>query len=191
MSETLNFEIVKEDEVVANCYYRWSGFTGAALDYACEMSYRMDKIRQKYQDPYCIAIALLQVTGAKLLHSSAKALKDGKIIPSELLRLDDGEGEGLIGVSEEDKESISSIGDEVAIFNLDSNQFDISGCFDWLDKDDLESVSNRDREIITIDCCLAELKESDLNKVVIACNNALSTGALIKDESGNVYEIIW
>lgn len=67
MGQRLNIEILDNKEVLANCYYHWSGYTSSALHLTKEIigsSMIRDEFLQAIPDKIAYAVALLKLTGA-------------------------------------------------------------------------------------------------------------------------------
>lgn len=65
MGQRLNLEIVYGDNVLANSYYHWSGFTRSSLEVARKALEVFDDTRTKGYERYELALDMLEHTGAK------------------------------------------------------------------------------------------------------------------------------
>lgn len=97
MGQRLNIEIRKDNEVLANAYYHWSGYTSSALVLTEEILKNIDDTN--FDNDVVRAVKLLEVTGAGLTLSEIDNLsEDMKNIDFE--KATDRNG-GLIAISEE------------------------------------------------------------------------------------------
>lgn len=64
MGQRLNIEIRKDNEVLANAYYHWSGYTSSALVLTDEILKNIDNVN--FDNDVVRAVKLLEVTGAGL-----------------------------------------------------------------------------------------------------------------------------
>lgn len=96
MGQRLNIEIKKDDKVLANAYYHWSGYTSSALDLTDEILKNIDNVN--FNNDIVRAVKLLELTGAGLESSEIDNLnKDMKNINFKKA-ID--RNEGLIAISE-------------------------------------------------------------------------------------------
>lgn len=96
MGQRLNIEIRKEDKVLANAYYHWSGYTSSALVLTDEILKNIDNVN--FDNEVVRAVKLLEVTGAGLTSSGIEILnEDMKNIDFEKAT---SRNEGLITISE-------------------------------------------------------------------------------------------
>ena len=76
MGQRLNIEIIDNDVTLANCYYRWSGFTFNALALTEQILDHLDDLNLKDTTPLQKAIKLLMISGGNFTESECnKALK--------------------------------------------------------------------------------------------------------------------
>ena len=108
MGQRLNIEIVKNGDVLANCYYHWSGFSNCAINLALEIISKFDYIKEfKLEDPVkntdlLFAIRLLEETGAGV----ANIEETKEILGNEFIKLHkcNNRNDGIIGIKKEDIE---------------------------------------------------------------------------------------
>ena len=96
MGQRLNIEIRKDDKVLANAYYHWSGYTSSALVLTSEILKNIDNVN--FDNDVVKAVKLLEVTGAGLTKSQFDFLSDdikNITFKSAIDRTD-----GLIAISE-------------------------------------------------------------------------------------------
>ena len=74
MGQRLNIEIRKEDKVLANAYYHWSGYASRSLDLTSEILKNIDNVN--FDNDVAKAVKLLEVTGAGLTKSEFGLLSD-------------------------------------------------------------------------------------------------------------------
>ena len=96
MGQRLNIEIRKDNKVLANAYYHWSGYTSSSLELTSEILKNIDNVN--FDNDVVKAVKLLEITGAGLTSSELEIL-------SEELKSIDFEkaidrNEGLIAISE-------------------------------------------------------------------------------------------
>lgn len=108
MGQRLNIEIVKNDKLLANSYYHWSGYSDCAINLAIKIINNFDYIK-KYKvenvtdKDMLFAIRLLEETGAGTNESEMKGTieKIGLIDENVVLKECRGRDEGIIEISEE------------------------------------------------------------------------------------------
>ncbi len=106
MGQRLNIEIVKDNKVLANSYYHWSGFSNSAINLAIEIIENYEYIKKYEVEPYIknkdllFAIRLLERTGAGVdsIESTRDLLED----KTQNLKLQycKGRNAGIISVTE-------------------------------------------------------------------------------------------
>ena len=145
-----NNPITNETEVLANCYYHWSGNTYSAMELVNEIVesgiYNLDIL-----DPVEKAIRLLEATGSGL---AGDELTDTYYAPKYKVSTD--RNKGLIAISEEGKNSTVKYEESRVTINLTTGSIDMSGMF--YDETDVFSRTDRETKLKN----LYELK-SDLN----------------------------
>lgn len=110
MGQRLNIEILKNDEILANSYYHWSGFSNSAVDLAVQIISNFEHIKKYRVEKYIknqdllFAIRLLEETGAGIsnIDKARKLLEDNT--NNLLIKKCDGRNEGIIGITKEDIE---------------------------------------------------------------------------------------
>ena len=70
MGQRLNIEIRKNDEVLANAYYHWSGYTSSSIELTSEILKNIDNVN--FDNDVVKAVKLLEITGAGLTSSEEK-----------------------------------------------------------------------------------------------------------------------
>lgn len=108
MGQRLNIEIVKNNKLLANSYYHWSGYSNCAVNLAIKIINNFDYIK-KYKvenvtdKDTLFAIRLLEETGAGINESEMKETikKIGLIYENVILKECKGRNEGIIEISEE------------------------------------------------------------------------------------------
>lgn len=97
MGQRLNIEIRKDDKVLANSYYHWSGYTSSSLILA---SLILDEIENiKYENDTIRAIKLLEATGAGLTTNEIDILSEDMKSIGFKKAID--RNEGFIAISQE------------------------------------------------------------------------------------------
>ena len=126
MGQRLNIQIEANDtdtnktEVLANCYYHWSGYTSSAMELVNEIVnsgiYNLDIL-----DPIEKAIRLLEATGAGLAEDE---LTDTYNTPKYKVSSD--RNKGLIAISEEGKNSTVKYEESRVTINLTTGSINMS-----------------------------------------------------------------
>ena len=129
MGQRLNIQIeanntdTNETEVLANCYYHWSGYTSSAMELVKEIVhsgvYNLDIL-----DPVEKAIRLLEATGAGLTEDE---LTDNYNTPKYKVSTD--RNMGLIAISEEGTSRVAEWEESRVTINLTTGSIDMSGMF--------------------------------------------------------------
>lgn len=96
MGQRLNIEIRKDDKVLANAYYHWSGYTSSALVLSEEILKNIDNVN--FDNDVVRAVKLLEVTGAGLTSSEIDNL--GEDMKNINFKKAIDRNEGLIAISE-------------------------------------------------------------------------------------------
>lgn len=100
MGQRLNVEIKENDEILANAYYHWSGYTSSAIGTALDILKGMDSVEQ-YQDRRVYAIKLLELSGSGLTDDEMEYVKNN--IPDYEkyeFKMTTGRNNGLTAISE-------------------------------------------------------------------------------------------
>lgn len=95
MGQRLNIEIRKDNKVLANAYYHWSGYTSSALILTDEILKNIDNVN--FDNDVVRAVKLLEVTGAGLTSSEIDNL--GEDMKNINFKKAIDRNEGLIAVS--------------------------------------------------------------------------------------------
>lgn len=107
MGQRLNIEIVKNEKVLANCYYHWSGYSNSAVNLVTQIIKKYEYIKKYKVEKYIkkqdllFAIRLLEETGAGFndIDNTRKILED------ETMNLQinkcKGRNEGIIEISKD------------------------------------------------------------------------------------------
>ena len=129
MGQRLNIQIeannptTDKTEVLANCYYHWSGYTSSAMELVKEIVdsgiYNLDIL-----DPVEKAIRLLEVTGAGLAEDE---LTDTYNTPK--YKVSTSRNDGLIAISEEGTNSVSEWEESRVTINLTTGSINMSDMF--------------------------------------------------------------
>ena len=97
MGQRLNIEIRKDDKVLANAYYHWSGYTSSSLELTSEILKNIDNVN--FDNDVLKAVKLLEVTGAGLTKSEFGFLSDE--IRNIAFKSAIDRNDGLVAISEE------------------------------------------------------------------------------------------
>jgi hypothetical protein len=98
MGQRLNIEIRKDNEVLANAYYHWSGYTSSALELTDEILKNINNVN--FDNNVVRAVKLLEVTGAGLTSSEIDNLSEDMKNINFKKPID--RNEGLIAISEKE-----------------------------------------------------------------------------------------
>jgi hypothetical protein len=74
MGQRLNIEIRKDDKILANAYYHWSGYASSSLKLTSKILKNIDNVN--FDNDVVKAVKLLEVTGAGLTKSELDFLND-------------------------------------------------------------------------------------------------------------------
>ena len=108
MGQRLNIEIVKNNELLANSYYHWAGYTSCAIDMTVNIIKSFDYIKENKVEnvkdkDILFAIRLLEETGAGMTESEQdKTIKKIGLIDENIkIKACEGRNEGIINITEE------------------------------------------------------------------------------------------
>ena len=96
MGQRLNIEIRRDDKVLANAYYHWSGYTSNSLELTSEILKNIDNVN--FDNDVVKAVKLLEITGAGLTKGEFDFLSED-IKEIEFEKATD-RNDGLIAISE-------------------------------------------------------------------------------------------
>ena len=99
MGQRLNIEIRKDDKVLANAYYHWSGYTSSSLELTSEILKNIDNVN--FDNDVLKAVKLLESTGAGLTKSQFDFLSDD-IKNNITFKSAINRNDGLIAISEKE-----------------------------------------------------------------------------------------
>lgn len=133
MGQRLNIEIRKDNKVLANAYYHWSGYTSSALELTNEILKNIDNVN--FDNDVERAVKLLEVTGAGLTLSEIDNLsEDVKNINFEKAI---GRNEGLIAISEKGIKDTQYWAEARVELHLDTQNIILDLYYD-IEEDDLD-----------------------------------------------------
>ena len=140
MGQRLNIEIVKNGDVLANCYYHWSGYSNCAINLALEIIVKFDYIKEyKLDDPVknidlLFAIRLLEETGAGVTNIE----ETKEILGNELIKLNkcNNRNDGIIGIKKEDIENTRYWEEGRVTIDIEKETLD----FDVIDEHTLQEI---------------------------------------------------
>ena len=193
MGQRLNIQIeannptTDKTEVLANCYYQWSGYTSSAMELVNEMVnsgiYHLDIL-----DPVEKAIRLLEATGAGLAKSEFT-----ETYPESTYRLSKNRNNVLIAISEKGINETINWEESRVTINLTTGSIDMSDMVydetDEFSSDELETKlknlyelkADLNSSFDTFQTLYAELNDN-------VYNNSSEQDMLIQD--GSVYRLI-
>lgn len=96
MGQRLNIEIRKDDKILANAYYHWSGYASSSLKLTSKILKNIDNVN--FDNDVVKAVKLLEVTGAGLTKSELDFLNDNMRNTAFKGAID--RNNGLIAISE-------------------------------------------------------------------------------------------
>jgi hypothetical protein len=136
MGQRLNIEIKNNKNVLANCYYHWSGFTTSSLKLTKKIIEYL-KVNNVSNDVKG-AIELLYHTGASFTKQSWENAKNDKLIEGDYKEIAD-RNNGLIGVSESDIKKTQSWEEGRIEINIENKTFKFDCAFekDYIDYDEI------------------------------------------------------
>ena len=131
MGQRLNIEIRKDNIVLANAYYQWSGYTSSALILTEEILKNIDNVN--FDNEVVRAVKLLEVTGAGLTSSDIDIL--GEDMKNINFKKAIDRNEGLIAISEKGIENTQYREEARVEIHLDTQNIILDLFWD-IDEDD-------------------------------------------------------
>lgn len=125
MGQRLNIQILENDEVIANAYFHWSGYTSSALSLTnaiLENMYTMEKEVEEERVLY--AIRLLESTGALLKEDELELAK--KSYEDEEFQVAASRADGLISISAEGIEQTVNLEEGRVEIHIDKETVDFT-----------------------------------------------------------------
>lgn len=214
MGQRLDIEIIKNNKVVGNCYYHWGAYTASALELSKGIIESYNAIEDKNIPDEVIAV--MSFSNAKNLNidkntfelveqypglseESLKYMKEK--YPEHEWKVYVDRNAGIIGVTEDDMNFISSLAEGIVMIDLDSKTVDASNMLvvfaeesfieDW---DISEDQLDADGKLIRDE--YRELEYSELGAIPFdEIDNALAiidgVSCLIsKNDTENIYIVI-
>ena len=133
MGQRLNIEIRKDDKVLANAYYHWSGYTSSALDLTDEILKNIDNVN--FDNDVVRAVKLLEVTGAGL--TSSEIVIINSCIRNINFKKAIDRSEGFIAISEKEIEDTQYWEEARVEIHLDTQNIILNLYWD-IDEDDYD-----------------------------------------------------
>lgn len=206
MGQRLNIEIKKGEQLLANCYYHWSGFSEPALELTKKIIDKFDDVRE--ENDVIKAIMLLQLTGAGITRPTIGYLYEN--IPNFNLEeeiytnnpfgeykyhLSMGRDAGLISVTEKEKEETRYWEEGRITIHIDTKTFDFDVLWDC-EKNELKYFEE-DHGIRIDDLPILEFPFENIkfeqidNMLAIVKETQENSNGYFKDANGSVYGLIW
>lgn len=150
MGQRLNLEIYSNGELLANCYYHWSGFTSSSMELADIVLKNYDEIMAMNIADTTKAILLLQKTGAGLIVND----KDNELefalkhLPPEdleqvVLKQSEGRNNGLISITEEGMQETQYWEEARITIYLDEKRVDLDNvCISNISEYESDDIEN-------------------------------------------------
>lgn len=177
MGERLNIEIVKNKELLANCYYHWSGFSSSAVNLAIDIinnydyvkKYKVENVKNK---DLLFAIRLLETTGAGTNESekSNTIKKIGLIDGNITLKTCKGRTEGIIETSKEGMEETRSWEEERVTIDIENKTVKFRA-FDEISEEDKKEYYD-DKTFETINTNFDNISFEDIFELKAFINKA-------------------
>lgn len=133
MGQRLNIEIKKDDKVLANAYYHWSGYTSSALGLTDKILKNIDNVN--FKNDVVRAVKLLEVTGAGLTKSEFDFLNDNMRNTAFKSAID--RNNGLIAISEKGISNTQFWEEARVEIHLDTQKIKLDLYYD-VDEDDYD-----------------------------------------------------
>ena len=165
MGQRLNIEIGKDDKVLANAYYHWSGYTSSSLELTSEILKNINNV--DFDNDVVKAIKLLEFTGAGLIKSEFGFLSDdikNIAFKSAICRND-----GLIAISEKGISDTQYWEEAKVEIHLDTKNVKLKIYYD-VDEDDYEDGDMREFYEATLDYTSVSFEDFDKVKDEILTN---------------------
>ena len=131
MGQRLNIEIRKENKVLANAYYHWSGYTSSSLELTSEILDNIDNVN--FDNDVVKAIKLLEFTGAGLTVEELNCLSEN--IRDIEFKKATHRNIGLIAISEEEIKNTQYYEEARIEIHLDTKKVKLDIFFE-VDEDD-------------------------------------------------------
>ena len=207
MGQRLNIEIKKGDQLLANCYYHWSGYSESSLLLTKKIIDEFEDIKE--ENDLIRAIMLLQLTGAGITRPTLGYLL--KNIPNfdmeEEVYTDNPFGEykihfsrdrneGLIEVTEERMKETRSWEEGRITIHIDTKTFDFDVIWKYeseADKKEWEGCYEKKiKDLPTLEFPFENIEFEQIDNMLSMVENikANSKGHF-KDSNGVVYSLIW
>lgn len=174
MGQRLNIEIEENDEVLANAYYHWSGYTSSALEITKIILNNLLKVN--YENRTINAVKLLETTGAKLTGNEITyILKEIPEANKFSFEVATDRNEGLIAVSKEGKQETRDWGEARVTIDLTNKIVDFQAICGHDSKEEFEEAYESKCDFSTyedINFCGIPFDEFDkVNRFVIGLLN--------------------
>ena len=167
MGQRLNIEIRKEDKVLANAYYHWSGYASSSLDLTSEILKNIDNVN--FDNDVAKAVKLLEFTGAGLTKSQFDFLSDD--IKNITFKSAIDRNSGLIAISEKGISDTQYWEDARVEIHLDTKNIKLELYWDYTeDDDDYDDGDMREFYEATLDYTSVSFEDFDKVKDEILTN---------------------
>lgn len=142
MGQRLNIEIHSGDNVLANAYYHWSGYTRSSIELAKRIVADHDKVQEENQT--LRAIRLLELTGARLTNVEIEHAKsvglDNQFEPA------DSRNAGLIAISEKGMAETQLWEEARVTIDLADNTVTFDALWSYLKEEYVDNYSQEEYE---------------------------------------------
>lgn len=161
MGQRLNIEIVKGDNVLANAYYHWSGYSNSAIDLVeCIIRYYDYADKYHHENDTLFAIKLLEKTGAGLTEDEVEYVK--KKYGETKLSDCKGRNNGLIAITKKGIEETREWEEARVTIDIDTKTFDFKRAMWKLDKSEIKECIEEGKIFYEINY---DLKNIEFEKV--------------------------
>lgn len=187
MGQRLNLSINSNGEVLANCYYHWSGFTASALTLVKKVL--CDKLLRKkdVKIDRNLAVELLINTGAGFLNTDCYSLENE--LPNYLLVSAKDRNSGIIEIEEKGIKETEYWAEQTAIIDLENKTVDVR-----------EMLWEVDEEVYEVEKCKIKVYDYDFSCVdfeniyiideICYLSRYYSYNFIAIDKNGNKYAIV-
>lgn len=105
MGQRLNIEIHNKGELIANCYYRWSAYTEAAINLTKQVLKFINENKAEYAEPVVLAVKALESTGAGVLPADMANIMGDMVLSKYTYVPAEDRNNGLICVTQDGMEN--------------------------------------------------------------------------------------
>ena len=192
MGQRLNLEIINNDDVLANAYYHWSGYTRSSLELTkMALGYLVENTEG---DELVRAIRALEATGAGLTDVEKKILEKKNLDSLNFAQAID-RSEGLISISPDGIEETQTWSEGTVIINIEDLKVDFQALsFYGNEEQYIEHCEpEEDEEILTLpeDINLESINPDQIDRFENFLEETIKNGLYsFKTTNGTYFSII-